>query len=946
MNKNENSLLQYFFIIGAGNESRQNLKNNKYIKEKPYITPEILSFYSIDGYTSLFNSIKNNLETNDDLRNNIFPMKADYLDLLLDPDFDESKIKDMKKIYSDYIIQTNSNSPPKYCYHCFQYELGLETGNDLILNFGVLIFYENINDIDLKENEKIKKNKTDSINIYLGKALVLVSDKIIFSLMKQILEKIYLDFIIYKYSVIPLEPFIINLINSINNNIYKIYFKNDNNEENNLIEYFPFKKSILPFCDLNLRYFFQIFDINDILLIAEYYFLTKSIIFISPNYELLYPIYHILMTLFYPLNFHLKYYFYKILYPELVITGLNSILPCFYFIYSDKNNNNGIIHENIIKKITEEKKEILIFHIIKDFDKEENKTKIVILKNIYLYDDENNFSKKPPETYIGKTLIENVMTNVFGNNEDNIYLTMIKSNINNILKCSLKTSKNDIYDIPLNLNIYDELRKNFLGLIIKFLVIKIEPLTFRLNDEKIEICPLTIQEKNVENKINEEENVKLKDFLEDSPQTELIYKNEIIKFNYFNIDYLRTQILLDYFIKISKNDPNTLSFDDNNFNDKGENQNKNKNSNEISFKELFDYKKFLKSKKNKVIELDQETEEEIKYYEIMNLSDLKKYISINEERIQKIFGNEISSVIFFNENFMLNFDKYVFVSYNLNLDNQNIFSFYNINDPIIINNKEDINKKNYYYLILYEAKIFKKIFYMINTNNRKERSACAIGLYLSLYLLHLLSQKSKNEEQDEVLIIKNLFEKLFTLFTQTKCFYGKFNFITTLIYFILIIYKPLKVEYFERFIYSLQELKNVPSLIIILLYNNNIEYNLFKNNNNSDFKEIKILFLEKIKHKHEFEIEKLSGEFICIDNECQEYMWFNVVNSITNKKETENVLNPIYLIEKLLNKIEENNSVIIPDIANTDDIQQVAFLDEIYFNIRFFRDNFMDELEY
>ena len=946
MNKNENSLVQYFFIMGAGDESRQLLKNNK-DNNIPYIPPEILSSYSIDGYTGIFHFIKKQLETNKDLMNNIFPMKTDYLDLLLDPEFDESKILDVKKVYSDYIIRTNNIFPPPHFYHCFQYELSRETTDNLILNFGVLIFYENLNDIDLKENEKnkIKQNDNNNINIYLGKALVLISDKMIFSLMKQILEKIYFDFIRYKYSVIPLEPFIINLINSINNNIYKINFQES--KENNLIEYYPFKKSILPFCDLNIRYFLQIFDINDILLIAEFYFLTKSIIFISPNRELLYPIYHILMTLFYPLNFHLKSYFFKLLSPEVVITGLNGIIPCFYFIYSDIKINNGIINDNILKKITEEKKEILIFQIVKEFDLQKNQTKIKIFKNIYLIDKENNFTKKSTDEYIGKTLIESVMKNIFVNEEDNIYLTMIKSNINNIIKHNVQTSINGIFDIPLNLNIYDDLRKYFLGLIIKFLVVKLEPFTFRLNDDKIEICPLMMEEKKEEIKNNIKENEKIKDFLEDSPQTEIIYKNEIIKYNNYNIDYLKKQIVLDCFIKISKNDPNTLTFDDNNFNDQIEKEIKKKNFNEISFNDLFDYYKFIKEQKNKIIELDQETEEEIKYYEITTLSNLKKFIKINEERIQKLFGNELNNVIFFNENFRLNFDKYFLITYDLDLVQNQIY-FYNINDPIIINNNEDISKKNFYYLILYEAKVFKKIFYTINTNNRKERAACAIGLYISLYLLNLLSQKSKNEEKDKDLLenIKSLFDKLFTLFTKTKCFYGKYNFITTLIYFILIIYKPLKIEYFERFIYSLQELKNVPSLIIILLYNNNIDYNLFTNNENSKFKEIKILFLEKVKHEHKFEIEKLSGEFICTNDECQEYMWFNVVNNITNKKETENVLNPIHLIEKVMNKILENNSVFIPDIANKDDVQQVSFLDEIYFNIRFFRDNYIEEIEY
>ena len=75
-------------------------------------------------------------------------------------------------------------------------------------------------------------------------------------------------------------------------------------------------------------------------------------------------------------------------------------------------------------------------------------------------------------------------------------------------------------------------------------------------------------------------------------------------------------------------------------------------------------------------------------------------------------------------------------------------------------------------------------------------------------------------------------------------------------------------------------------------------------------------------------------------------MGFYIVNNITNKKDYQNALNPIYLIEKLLDKIEESNSLILPDIDYMDDIQQIAIWDEIYFNIRFFRDRYIDEIEY
>ena len=297
----DKNLIKNIFIFGITNENRQKIIQNE-SNISSFLNPDILSSYSIESETQIFLSIKENLKINDDLRNNIFPMKSDYLEKVINPDFEEENISNVKKVFSDYIIKTKDNFPPDHFYHCFQYELDTDFSHDLILNLGVLIFYENILPIEFQEKDK----KSDDINIYLGKALILVSEKPIFSLMKKILEKIYLDFVKPKYSFIYLEQFIINFVNSLNDNISKITFKTENMKikDKNIFDYNPFQESILPFCDLNIENIFQLFDINDILLIAEYYFLTKSIIFVSPDCEILYPIYHILMTLFFPLNFH------------------------------------------------------------------------------------------------------------------------------------------------------------------------------------------------------------------------------------------------------------------------------------------------------------------------------------------------------------------------------------------------------------------------------------------------------------------------------------------------------------------------------------------------------------------------------------------------------------------------------------------------------------------
>ena len=635
MIENQNSLVKYLFLFGLSDKSIEQLLTGEKNNLTSNYIPEILSFYSSEGINSKFNMIKEKFnpknENYTDLMNNIFPMKSDYLDIITSDDYDERNVKNIKKLFTDYIIEINDENKnvPEHIYHCFQYEMDIGAIEDLILNFGVLIFYENI--IKDKKEEFLDKNKV--AKIYAGKALVLISEKPIFSLMKQILEKIYIDLISQKFSVFNLESFFVNVLNSLNNDLSSIKFKNEIS-----ITYNPFQEQILPFCDLNIGYFFEIFDINDIFLIAEYYFLNKSIIIISPNIELLYPIYHLLMTLFFPLNFHLRSYFYKLLYPLLVVEGLCGLIPCFYFIYSDTNINDGYLNKNIINKIATEKGDVLIYQIRKNQNQENNK--FDIKKSLYIFKDN---SEIPLDSMKGKTLIESIITNDF------VYKSIIYSEYKRIKKL-VENINTDFFDIPLDLKEYDLLRKNFLGMIIKFLVIKIKPLTFTLNeDDKMEIC-LLMMEKD-QNQKKDENDKKVEEFL-GTPQTEVIYKNSLIKYNNLNIDYLKTQMLLDNFIKISQSDPNTFYFDVDNINvntDKTDKNNKVSNNKNKKFEEIFNY-----NSGNCQISKD-----DIKSNnKIIGIEELKKHISINKEKIENFISNKINLFFFFNENFILNFDKF------------------------------------------------------------------------------------------------------------------------------------------------------------------------------------------------------------------------------------------------------------------------------------------------
>ena len=277
------------------------------------------------------------------------------------------------------------------------------------------------------------------------------------------------------------------------------------------------------------------------------------------------------------------------------------------------------------------------------------------------------------ETKKGKTLIENII----GNNY--VYKSIINSEYKKLKKL-IENKDSDFFDIQIDLKEYNLLRKNFLGMIIKFLVIKIKPLTFKLNDDdKMEICPLIIEKGNKEkNEIDEQ----LKDFL-DSPQTEIIYKNSTIKFNYLDVDYLKTQMLLDNFIKISKSDPNTLYFDVDNINGNNDKINKNNNLKNIEFEELFNYKKFISTEMCEIKQVDEINS----CNRIIEFNELNQYITFDNVKIEKSFGNQIKYVLFFNENFILRFDKCnKILKEENNLNNDKSFLL-NPNDIIYINNK-------------------------------------------------------------------------------------------------------------------------------------------------------------------------------------------------------------------------------------------------------------------
>ena len=132
MIKKEKSLLKYIFLVGLSDKIKEDILEN-FNESFPFdYLPKVLSYYSGEGINSIFNSIKENLETNLDLLNNIFPMKTDYLEIIMNDDYDEKKVRKLKNVFIDYIIKIyDDKKVPEHIYHCFQYEIDKGTLHDL-----------------------------------------------------------------------------------------------------------------------------------------------------------------------------------------------------------------------------------------------------------------------------------------------------------------------------------------------------------------------------------------------------------------------------------------------------------------------------------------------------------------------------------------------------------------------------------------------------------------------------------------------------------------------------------------------------------------------------------------------------------------------------------------------------------------------------------------------
>ena len=995
MSEENEYLLKYFFLYGVSEDIKQKLKLNAF-NQNNKITPVLLSSYSAEGKSNLFQMIEKELNNNEYLRDNIFPKKANFLsDVYFPENLNEfPSLEITTNPFNQYIHAVNSfDQIPEHFSHCFQFffKMDEDSDNNILLNFSVLIFYENVTN----EYELLKEKETSwrayffnskYYNTYVPKALILVSDLPIFNLMHQILENLY-NTLKMKYTYFPIEQIIINFFDIMNNeNIIQKKLK-------------LYKEPILPYCDLNISFFFNLFNSKDLFLLAEYYLCSKDIIIASNCLEFLFPIYYILMTLFFPLNNNNETTFYKLVTPEekiLQSTLFSNMVPTFEFIYTEEK-----LDDNLLNNICKIKNEVLVYQIIKN-NQNDKMHDIGIFKTIYKMEDKNGeeiVNKINIEITKYETIIEKICK--FSFDIKDYLIPLIKNDIEEIKKEYNNKNPSFFGNSFVKNKKYETLRNHLIGLFIKFFVLRLKPIEVIKNEGgKIDIKNMDFNP--LENDYDANDLLKT---LYTTPQSDLIYKNKIVKTGLFDNPVIKKIILCDYFIKISLIDQKRTYFEPKLLQslNKEEENNKKKDLNKEIIKEknndikkknkdkdiifdineLFDYSINLNNDRNYFYYINR-----IYLYSLQNPD--KSYITISQGRyyikhlqyyseltkidrtkeIDKILKfNALKYMIFFGENLELHFGQFI----NKNIPKLDLYESIQSSEYEYVSQNK--NYEQYYRATLDEAEIFYDLFItqIIPVENREELAACAIALYVLIYIINLMSElNSKNPHNKEIKeIITKKQVKLYKLLVKTKGFYGKFDFLVTLLYQVIssrqIKEKEGQNKFAEVVMNCLFKERVFPSIIIILMNNHNIsmDFRVLKKNieknskikkniknqtvtlsensksfyqNYEPIKEILIYKIERKPHEHEYDLlSGINDDYNCKEK-CGEVLGFQMKIKNDDKNFVDDfVINPRYIIVKLLKKIVDNKSLFVHSYNNLNDIFQIVMLDELYFKIGFFK---------
>ena len=828
------NIYKYFFIVGPDIPKGKKIANTK--DEVSDAKIKIKSSYSIEGNSIEYETLYNDILFDKFVQFNIFPSYSNFIHLI-DFSQDLDQIKVIKGLFEGYYKIENNKPFPKF--HSFQHKNWSEK-NYFEWFFNVLIYYEKM------------PSHIEGIDLYVANAMILITKEAYLSLSKYILDCIYGKFT--DDQNFPIEIFIINILTYVTNKFDVIKVLN--------LTYKISHNIFLPICDLEFTILYKFFNNRDIFIFAEQFFKRESIIIASNEYEILFPIYYCLICLFHPLGNTDNTYCFKLLCPETLIGYLLSTFPTMLFIYCEN------IENDIMKQICKCKGHKIVYSFINKQNDE-----YLITKKIYDINEEEVFENEFPKSnlllkYMNFKIPETLYTNI----------QLIQDFINK-RKQEISNEVSGFYDVG---DSNEKFRNYYFGIIIKLFLSIIEEIVFHIENDKIKINSINIEENN-ENDMNnnDKEMINYINDIKCCPSFEIIYKNDESNLRLDNKN-LKVQNLLDLFITISKID-NSVLFYDLTFD-----MVKNKNNIKIEYLYNINLKKklFYLNKYQRYLLRNDDAE-------IYINNDEKGIIKISYFKIQLYFDAFINSNIIVEENLK-----------NVNLIMMEFDNFYNL------------YIKNY-----------------IPIKSKKEIALCTIVLVKIIILKYYINDNSVNDREKLI-----LFTKILNLLFETKGFYNKFNFLISILYEFTITNKLIYEKYNIFFVETLKDYKLIPTTTIFLEFNTKV--NFFDKIN---VKKEKLLFkisnLEQIdKEKHHFELENnCYSDYSCTDKNCQLPLIFSYIDFIGENK-NQILKNPDIILRSIFNEINKRRTFDIININNFyenwfDDLAQISFLSKLYFNL-------------
>ena len=860
--KEGEQILKYFLLVGNKN---QELRKSS-IEEIKKKHPTVLSSYSIEGNTKEFISLTSTTKSDPFYMHNIFPLKSTFFNTInLDQDLDEIDIK--CDPYEGYIILADKE--PNSFFHCV--ELKNWGDNSYVWFFNCLITFE-----------KLRFDKEKRKNLWIPKAFIIVTHEPYFTLCKNILEKI-LE--IYKKPLsLPLEVYILHFFSTIR----KYSTETVMSFSDHIFYCYKPETPFLGAFDINFSLLFKMFTLHEILFIAENFVRNKNFLVISKFPEILYPLYHMIMTVVHPLGITDNTYFYKLLTPE-TIQFLFSGFPFMLFAYCDsvnedqfdkiamnieadilvisiqdkKNLNNYVATMKLIKYIPVKGKQGSVYHqnipkrslfemLIESYNNEDNKR-----------DRKEKVDNKEKDTNQDKQLCF-ISTYLFLEQE------LKKLQLTEHYKSQGIFIRGD----------YELIRQLFFSFMVNFFISIISEIYFEVMNEEIHI----------ELKINEESNKKyqIKD-ITSSPICDIIYKANIL-----SNPNLKFIILRDEIIKLSQIDQSIV---------------------------YFEFKIDLTKNSRNVLDFKDLSFLEDKIYLYLNKFNrsLQRQVSSPETQANPIEFSYYKD----KQKFFYNYSEtcFYFEIFSNSKNKDNLAKEKQINVLFI-------EIENYYTLYINDC---------IPIYSKKELASYTIGIALSFIILYGIRSKNVSDQD----VIKK-FRMLYGLFETSKGFNKRCNILLSLIFTIIISHEELFKTYRNLFISKLQEFKIVPTITIFLEYSQE-ENKILEKNEDSPILEYRIISLKKeeIKdksisnfHKHSFHMDDdVNGDFIC--PECKD-PYKILINDSKKENRLDFLISPKRILNHLLQYAKSNDFLYIKDINKVyegwlDDLCQIAYFNQYYF---------------